>query len=488
MKRMLGTLLVTALLCTALPLALAESPIGESGKLRDYAFTLVGAETEVNSFFECTMLTLHFTFTNGSNSTLYSVPLEVRARQNGMDLDCIAMPLSVEGGSIVPGVTVPFKYTFLLENEQDEFTYTINIFFNEGDGTFERTFGLSGLVGTGTESQEQSGSQASGFQLSQLFGGIMNQKRDEPVMTYELGIDVFESIPAIVGERECTMADPGDRYGVNDQEYAYNSATVRDDLLTYIDYLGERGFEVVKGASLVEPGNGELAAFSEEPGKVISVRLYWTQDSYRIHLSKLDGIPSVIKDQGDVQADPAIQEQGEALLGAEAYEEALAFYDGALAEHPGVAAYYHGRGQALLWMDRLWEALDALNTAIELDGTCWEYYGDRGYVYYYLDLKAEALADFAEAVDLDPTEDVAHYNLAYVQAEMGALEDAVLTCAFGISAFPDSGDLWYLLGDVQFSLGHYKEAENAYNEAAALYGHAAENFENYTETQKIRTD
>ena len=99
---------------------------------------------------------------------------------------------------------------------------------------------------------------------------------------YTLGADELLSIPAVVGDRECTEMIQGQ----TEQEYGYNSATVRDDLLAYIDYLGERGFEVVRGASLSEPGEGELVAAASDADTRISILLDWTLSSYRIRLSK----------------------------------------------------------------------------------------------------------------------------------------------------------------------------------------------------------
>ena len=101
------------------------------------------------------------------------------------------------------------------------------------------------------------------------------------VYAYTLGADELLSIPAVVGDRECTEMTQGQM----EQDYSYNSATVRDDLLAYINYLGEMGFEVVRGASLSEPGEGELAAVSDA-GARTSILLDWTLSGYRIRLSK----------------------------------------------------------------------------------------------------------------------------------------------------------------------------------------------------------
>lgn len=121
--------------------------------------------------------------------------------------------------------------------------------------------------------------QASG--LSSVFEG---GRKEEPASpdAYVFGADELASIPAIVGQREWVSPQPGD----DAHQYAYLSGSVRDDLLAYIDYLGELGFEVMRGASLSEPGDGELVAASKDAGQQLHVALSWEQDGYSIRLSK----------------------------------------------------------------------------------------------------------------------------------------------------------------------------------------------------------
>lgn len=121
--------------------------------------------------------------------------------------------------------------------------------------------------------------QASG--LSSLFEGGQKEEPASPD-TYVFGADKLASVPAIVGQREWVKPQPGD----DEHQYAYLSGTVRDDLLAYINYLGELGFEVVRGASLSEPGDGELVAASKDAGQQLHVGLSWGQDGYSIHLTK----------------------------------------------------------------------------------------------------------------------------------------------------------------------------------------------------------
>lgn len=143
---------------------------------------------------------------------------------------------------------------------------------------------LALLLGSVTaDAQEQEQAKPAWERLLQLFGGGDKEGDSAPSSVYALGADELASIPAVVGPRECTEARGA---GSEEQEYAYASDSVRNDLLAYIDYLGERGFEIVRGAPLGEPGEGELSAASKDAGRMIIMRLDWTLDSYRIRIVK----------------------------------------------------------------------------------------------------------------------------------------------------------------------------------------------------------
>lgn len=337
--------------------------------------------------------------------------------------------------------------------------------------------------------------------LSQIFGLKKEEKRDEPLLieteknekqdesqyTYSFDMDVLASIPAIVGYRKCLDSFETEGRGYVEQWYTYESATVRDDLLAYIDYLGENNFVIVSGAPLDKPGDGELINESKEKGKGIRILLDWNESSYTISIVKEDESrfsQSGKEEQNRSEADPIILERGRELIDEGKYDEALEVYNAAIAEQPGIAVYYADRWLAFYALYAYQDAIDTLTNAILLDATNWEYYNNRGYVYYYMNQNEDAIADFQAAMDLDPTNDSAHYSLAYIQVEMGALEDAVLTCAFGISAFPDSGDLWCLLGNTQFMLAHYPEALSAYDKAIDIGVYEEIDLKNYLEAKE----
>lgn len=293
---------------------------------------------------------------------------------------------------------------------------------------------------------------------------------DSPPM-YALGMDELIAIPEVVGERKCTARAWSDI----DLEYTYESATVQDDLLAYIGYLGEAGFAVTRGASLSEPGEGELVALSKDAGFLLRVRLFWTLSDYRIQFAKYERTPATTRARKETDA----EKQGRVALKEELYVVALRIFDTALAEHPDIAAYHALRGEALVGLGRYTEAIKSLNIALQLDPDFWEPYCELGVAYFNLEQWDQALEYFQKAVDMNPDDPVAFINLAYAQNTMGALAQSVLTCIFGLSLFPENDELWRLLGDAQYSIGRDEAALYAYDKAISFGNYTAGSFPSY---------
>lgn len=189
--------------------------------------------------------------------------------------------------------------------------------------------------------------------------------------------------------------------------------------------------------------------------------------------------PSSGTETGGSQADAAVLKRGMELMEAQDYDGALAHFDAAIADRGDVAEYYAQRGEALLWLERYQEMADSYSAAIALHADYWEYYNERGVAYFYMAKWDEALADFQTAVNQDAAGEDAYINLAYLQKELGYAEESVLTCALGLTDYPESDDLWGILGDAQFGLAHYSEALEAYDKLLAKGYYTAEDITNY---------
>ncbi|MCL1854713.1 MAG: tetratricopeptide repeat protein [Clostridia bacterium] len=336
-------------------------------------------------------------------------------------------------------------------------------------------------------------------------------KETEP---FVFGEDMLDSVTAIVGFRECTGSDSGSGMGYEQQAFNYKSPSVRDDLIAYTDHLIGMGFEVVQGAPLDVPGSGVLVGQSASPGAKLQVDLSWTEADYRISVTKK--IPVAGGD--NPETDPGLLARGQALLDAEAYEEALALFDEAAAESGDAAECHYYRGLALahllrdeeaerafsnavridpenaryldeygssmIYTGKVQDAYEAIDKAVTLEPLNGEYRGDRGFVLFLLNRPDEALADLEQAIQLAPDYANAYYFAAIIQQERGALEEVASHCEAYLARVPIADEVWLMLGDARMEQGRYTEALAAYDGAVANGYYVASDIANYAEAKE----
>ena len=112
---------------------------------------------------------------------------------------------------------------------------------------------------------------------------------------YEIGADAVPSLPGMVGQRWCSSSDERDG-AYQDMpckiwEYVYESDTVFDDLLTYLNSLRhDHGFDLITDMDLTTPeGDVSLAIESVDPGKLIILHCEWNPEGYKLVFSVLEG-------------------------------------------------------------------------------------------------------------------------------------------------------------------------------------------------------
>ena len=297
---------------------------------------------------------------------------------------------------------------------------------------------------------------------------LLDQPNQVAPNQYVIGTDVIPSIITLVGERECTMA----REDGSGLYYSYNSSTVRDDLRAYIDLLGTRGFTVVSGASLSEPGNGELTAPSSEAGYKLTLSIRWTLTSYSFWLAKFPTTPITPSDTPSGAAPSDVEDdvlaRGMAAMEAGDYMTALAIFDSALMHYPDTVSYHCARGDVLTSLELYEEALAALNTALSLASNEAEPYIGRGVVYYYMGELALSLSDFRTAIALGAQDESNLHDLGILEIENGLFADAVATLEHALTLYPESGGMWDTLGYAYYYMENYSDALRVFKQAVAL--------------------
>ena len=107
---------------------------------------------------------------------------------------------------------------------------------------------------------------------------------------YELGDDPIPSITSVVGEREVTGVESSTNNGIVNKQYMYSSASVYDDLLTYVQKLMDSGWLVTQDIDLdVVPGSGQLGKGSIEEGQILLISFSYDESGYIIEVTKGKG-------------------------------------------------------------------------------------------------------------------------------------------------------------------------------------------------------
>ena len=113
---------------------------------------------------------------------------------------------------------------------------------------------------------------------------------------YVFGMDSIPSLTSQVGERKNLSSSS--RKGVYQDmpcdiwEYSYESNTVFEDLLKYLNMLKkDYGFIHITDMDLNEPaGDTSLAVESKERGKLIVLDCNWTANGYQLKFTKVEGV------------------------------------------------------------------------------------------------------------------------------------------------------------------------------------------------------
>ena len=130
--------------------------------------------------------------------------------------------------------------------------------------------------------------------------------------------------------------------------------------------------------------------------------------------------------------------RGNALMGLQRPDEALASYDKALTLKPDHLMAHYNRGLALIELKRLDEAVASYDRVLALKPDYAEAYNNRGVALKDLKRLDEALASYEKALALKPDYADAHYNRAAVLAEFKRFDEALQNCDSAIALTPGS--------------------------------------------------
>lgn len=108
---------------------------------------------------------------------------------------------------------------------------------------------------------------------------------------YDFGTDKVPSVNAVIGaERKVTGVSTGTSNGTQYKEYTYETASMQEDLGTYLNYLMEAGWIPINDFNTNDGvGEAQLAIESLDAGKVLAVTVAFEASSYTVRVQKGDG-------------------------------------------------------------------------------------------------------------------------------------------------------------------------------------------------------
>ncbi len=150
-----------------------------------------------------------------------------------------------------------------------------------------------------------------------------------------------------------------------------------------------------------------------------------------------------------------------------AWDEAVRWYDRALAARPDHADSHYKRGNALKELGRLDEALAAYDRALECRNDFGYAWCNRGVVLELLQRADEALSSYDRAVRHNPADALAHYNRGRVLRSLLRFEEALASFECALKAEPRYAEACFSRGLLLQELGRATEALASYDAAAA---------------------
>ncbi|MEA5489864.1 MULTISPECIES: CHAT domain-containing protein [Pseudanabaena] len=230
---------------------------------------------------------------------------------------------------------------------------------------------------------------------------------------------------------------------------------------------------------LSEPANPDLAGKLVRLGEIGCGELGVVAQGIGLEMGNIpvEQVVSVVElkevDEGQNSEAERFYQKGLVELQAGKYQEALDYFDRAIAFKLNNFDVWINRGMALQNLNRIDEAIESneraisLSRAIEIVNTEM----DRGYSLYELKRYEEAIICFDRVISINPdnaTNATAWSLKGLCQAELGRDEEAIKCYDRSISIYPHYANVWYNKGNYLGRSGEYKEAIKCYVEAISI--------------------
>ena len=154
-------------------------------------------------------------------------------------------------------------------------------------------------------------------------------------------------------------------------------------------------------------------------------------------------------------------------------EQALVWFEQALAINQSNPIVWNNHGNVLNELERNEEAFESYTRAITLDPQNAHALNNRGMVCKKLNRLRDALKDYGQAVQIQPDFSQAYNNKAIVLRELMRFEEALASYDTAIKHEPNNAQFFYNRGLLLKTMGLSQEALDSFNQAIALNRHYA---------------
>nr|WKN36046.1 tetratricopeptide repeat protein [Tunicatimonas sp. TK19036] len=160
--------------------------------------------------------------------------------------------------------------------------------------------------------------------------------------------------------------------------------------------------------------------------------------------------------------------QGYELLKQEKYEQALHYFQLALAQESTHHESIYGLARTQFKLENFEESIQAFDRLINLIPNNATYYSERGVALHWVKSNDLALADFDKAVDLEPENPYRYSSRAYIKDRLNDSQGAIDDYTKAIELDPEDAIAYNNRGMIEEKLGHLERARNSYQQADAL--------------------
>ena len=164
----------------------------------------------------------------------------------------------------------------------------------------------------------------------------------------------------------------------------------------------------------------------------------------------------------------ALNNKGLALSALGRKEDAIAAYDQALAIKPDLHEALYAKGNALSALGRKEDAIAAYDQALAIKPDYHEALSNKGLALYALGRNEAAIAAYDQALAIKPDKHEALNNKGLALYALGRKEDAIAAYDQALAIKPDKHEALYAKGAALYALGRNEGAIAAYDQALAI--------------------